>query len=95
MCVNFAAQSQINCWLSLVGCLVPLGFEVTYAVDYKVWSPEVTGKPLPPSTTATSTDTKPTPPTPVAGTGAGCPDKYHRYPGADYYDTNGNKCPAP
>jgi S1-C subfamily serine protease len=95
MCVNFAAQSQINCWLSLVGCLVPLGFEVTYVVDYKVWSPEVTGEPLPPSITVTNTGTKPAQPTPAAGAGEDCPDKYHRYPGADYYDTKGNKCPAP
>ena len=37
VCLNFIAQAN-SVW---VGPIIPFGFEVTYTVDYKVWSPEV------------------------------------------------------
>lgn len=43
-CISYRAQSGMN-W-GILG-FIPLGFEVTYAVDYQMWSPEITGVPLP------------------------------------------------
>lgn len=49
VCLSYLAQSTLP---GLYG-LFALGFEVSYTLDYKVWSPEITGEPLPeqPATT--------------------------------------------
>ena len=60
VCLSYLAQGAFN--------FIPLGFEVTYTVDYMVWSSEVTGVPLPPSDAPPMQQAAPGQPAPAAAT---------------------------
>jgi hypothetical protein len=51
ICLNYLAQGRLPGFYGLI----PLGFEVSNTVDYKVWPSGITGEPLPtpPATTQT------------------------------------------
>jgi hypothetical protein len=51
ICLSYLAQGRLPGFYGLI----PLGFEVSYTVDYKVWSSEITGEPLPTPPTTTQT----------------------------------------
>ena len=57
VCLNYVAQGRLP---GLYG-FIPVGFEVKYTVDYKIWSPEVSGIPLP----QPATSQPPPPPAPT------------------------------
>jgi hypothetical protein len=40
MCISFLAQTNAGIQI-FIGPFIPLGFEATYTVEYKVWSQEV------------------------------------------------------
>jgi S1-C subfamily serine protease len=64
VCLNFIAQAN-SVW---VGPIIPFGFEVSYTVDYRVWSPEVlasqNGGTTTPNSTSPPSAAVPSPATP-------------------------------
>ncbi len=60
VCLSYEAHGAFN--------FIPLGFEVTYTVDYKVWSSEVTGEPLPSSDAPPVQQAAPGQPAPATAT---------------------------
>jgi hypothetical protein len=61
VCLSYLAQGTLP---GLYG-LISVGFEVSYTVDYKVWSSEITGEPLP-NPPADTTVQQPAPGQPAA-----------------------------